>query len=151
MLCISGFAPVEDITKTISTDLKLAGNLLFIIGETKVELGGSVYYDLLGELGSSVPKVEIKKARKIFGKMHQAIQNGLIVSAHDVSEGGLAVTVAEMCFGGDLGAHIDLEKVSDIDRASHILFSESQSRFVVEISPENEKDFVKIFQNSIFK
>ena len=147
VLCVSGFAPVADITKTVSTDLKQAGNLLFMVGETKAELGGSVYYDLAGELGASIPKVDIKRARKIFEKMHNAIKHNLVASVHDVSEGGLGVTIAEMCFGGDLGARIDLGKASDLNRADQILFSESQSRFVVEVSPENEKKLLKIFKN----
>jgi len=145
VLCVSGFAPVEDITKTISTDLKHAGNSLYIVGETKVELGGSVYYDLAGELGASVPKVDIKKAREIFEKLNQAIQKGLIESSHDVSEGGLGVTLAEMCFGGGMGAKIDISKAADLDRADKILFSESQSRFVVEVSSEKEGELEKVF------
>ena len=152
VLCVSGFAPVSDITKTISTDLKTSGNILYLIGETKAELGGSAYYDLSGQLGKSVPKVDIKKAREIFEALHKAMKKDIIRSAHDVSEGGLGITVAEMCFGGNLGATIDLSSVSDLQRADQILFSESQSRFVVEVSPDHEKKIQNIFKGlPIFK
>lgn len=145
VLCISGFAPVKEIEKTVSSDFKQAGSSIFIIGETKAELGGSVYYDLQGQLGASVPKVDIIRARKIFKTMHKTIQNGLLRSSHDISEGGIGVTIAEMCFGGDMGAKIELEKVSDLDRADHILFSESNTRFVVEVAPEDEGKILELF------
>jgi phosphoribosylformylglycinamidine synthase len=151
-LCISGFAPVKNIYKTISAGLKKEGNILFIIGETKKELGGSTYYAKYKKLGNSVPKHNPKKALKIFKKIHRAIKNGYIISAHDCSEGGLAVAIAEMCFAG-LGAEIDLSKVPTTGinkRADYILFSESNSRFVVEVKKDKVKQFIKLMHGTIF-
>lgn len=148
VLCISAFAPIADIKIVIGSDLKSAGNLLYIIGETKAELGGSEYYHLHGQLGSSVPKVKINQAYQIFTKLHQAITKGLIASCHDCSDGGLAVTVAEMCFGGNLGAEIDLSNIpchpSNM-RSDFILFSQSNTRFIVEVEPKNEAKLLKLF------
>ncbi|PIS04878.1 MAG: phosphoribosylformylglycinamidine synthase subunit PurL [Candidatus Buchananbacteria bacterium CG10_big_fil_rev_8_21_14_0_10_42_9] len=146
-LCVSGFAPLEDISKTISAGLKQAGNWLFIVGETKAELGGSVYYDLHTELGASVPHVDIQQARVIFEKMHSAITQDIIQSAHDLSEGGLAVALAEMCFGGNKGAAVTIDNISELDRADKILFSESNTRFVIEVAPKNEDKLTALFKD----
>ena len=92
-------------------DLKAPGNLLYIIGETFNELGGSEYYKLKGYLGASVPKVKGAKAKRTFKAVTKAIDEGLVKSCHDLSEGGLAVAAAEMAFAGGYGLEIDLCKV----------------------------------------
>lgn len=152
-LCISAFAPVKDISKTISAGLKQKNNPLFIIGETKKELGGSAYYAKYKKLGKSVSKHNPAKAIKLFKLLHKAIQKGYVISAHDCSEGGLAVTIAEMCFAG-FGAEIDLAKVPtaghNIKRADYILFSESNSRFVVEVKKDKVKYFKKLMGNTAY-
>ena len=92
-------------------DLKAPDNLLYIIGETFNELGGSEYYKLKGYLGASVPKVKGAKAKRTFKAVTKAIDSGLIKSCHDLSEGGLAVAAAEMAFAGGYGLELDLGKV----------------------------------------
>ncbi len=150
VLCISAFAPLADIRCIVGSDLKQAGNNIYVIGETKAELGGGEYYVLSGKLGKSVPTVAIKRAYQIFLRLHKAIKRGLIASSHDCSDGGIAVTLAEMAFGGNLGARIDLEQIPASPkelRADTLLFSESNSRFLVEVEPMHEKEFLSLFRD----
>jgi len=139
-LLISAISIVDDVNKCVTMDAKKAYNLLFIVGETKNELGGSHYYKILGQLGANVPKVDLETAPKIAERIATAITQGLIVSCHDCSEGGLAVALAEMAFAGGLGIEADLRglpKSDDCSRTDVQLFSESNSRYIVEIEPDN--------------
>jgi len=134
-------------------DAKRATDLLFVVGETKNELGGSHYYKINGQLGANVPKVELETASTIAKKISAAIAQGLIVSCHDCSEGGLAVALAEMAFAGGLGIEADLRglpKSKDCSRTDTQLFSESNSRYVVEVEPENYDAFAKLMLNLPF-
>ncbi len=151
-LLISAVGVIPDVRKAVTLDFKTEGSYIYIVGETKPELGGSHYYKLLGYLGSSVPKVEPEKAKIGFQAITEAIDLGLIKACHDLSEGGLGVALAEMCFSGNLGAEIDLSKVptSTKMREDYILFSESNSRFLVEVSPEKAEEFEKVMKGSIF-
>ncbi len=97
----------------------------------------------LKEIGANVPKVRKEDAFRIYQKMAKANENKLIESSHDISDGGLAVAIAECCFGNQLGAKI---KINNIDFSKNaVLFSESHSRFVVSVCPENQKPFEEIF------
>ena len=145
-ILISAVGIMEDVGKAVTMDLKEAGNLIYVVGVTKDELGGSVYYDTMGALGSRVPRVDFAAAKKTFDALYQAVQKGLVRSVHDCSEGGLAVAVAEMALSGGLGAEVDLTKViyeGEDKQDYRIVFSESHSRFVVEVTPEDQKDFEK--------
>ncbi len=139
-LLISGLGIIPDVRGAISMDLKEAGNSLFIVGVTRNELGGSHYYKLKGFLGKNVPKVNAREAKKSFDALTKAIDSGCVRSCHDLSEGGLAVAASEMAFSGGLGAEIDLEKMPIIGglKTGALLFSESQSRFLVEVSDHQE-------------
>ncbi|MCD4830932.1 MAG: phosphoribosylformylglycinamidine synthase subunit PurL [Anaerohalosphaeraceae bacterium] len=146
-LLISAMSIVDDVNKCVTMDLKNSGNLLFVVGLTKNELGGSHYYKVNGSLGASVPMVDIKVAAKTAEKMHKAITGGLVASCHDCSEGGLAIALAEMAFAGGLGIEADLRGVikdDDCSRAEVVLFSESNSRYIVEVKPENYDAFVRL-------
>ncbi len=134
-------------------DIKRLANLLFIVGETKNELGGSHYYKIHGALGANVPTVDLQIAPRIAKKISEAIKNGLIESCHDCSEGGLAVALAEMAFAGGFGITADLRglpKSDDCLRTDTQLFSESTSRYIVEIEPDKFNDFAKIMLNLPF-
>jgi phosphoribosylformylglycinamidine synthase II len=142
-LLITAVGIIPNIQSTISMELKAPGNLLYIIGETFNELGGSEYYKLKGYLGANVPKVKGAKAKRNFRAVTDAIDEGLVKSCHDLSEGGLAVAAAEMAFASGYGLEIDLNKVptKDITRNDFILFSESNSRFLIEVAEADKKDF----------
>ncbi len=143
-LLISAMGQVEDVSSCVTMDLKSAGNLLYVIGETKDELGGS-HFSLVHELvGGAVPTVDAQRAKQTFAALHGAIQSGAVRSCHDLSEGGLAVAVAEMAFAGEVGAEVDLSAlpVADAGLTPVVrLFSESNTRFVCEVVPEQAPAF----------
>jgi phosphoribosylformylglycinamidine synthase len=142
-LLITAIGIVPNIQFTTSMDLKAPGNLLYVVGETFNELGGSEYYKLKGYLGANVPKVKGAKAKRTFKAVTKAIDLGLIKTCHDLSEGGLAVAAAEMAFAGGYGLELDLGKVPGkaLERSDFVLFSESNSRFLVEVSEKDRQEF----------
>jgi phosphoribosylformylglycinamidine synthase len=152
-LLISAIAVAEDVNKLLSMDAKEPGNLIYIAGITKNELGASHYLMLKGLVGNSVPQVEPKRAKILMEKLSRASEKGLIRAMHDCSEGGLAVAAAEMAFSGGLGMEIDLNNVpfeDDGRRDDVILFSESNSRFMVEVPKKNKAAFEAVIRGSAF-
>lgn len=152
-LLISAMAIIDDVNNCVTMDAKEPGNLLFIVGETKNELGGSHYYKIHNELGANVPKLDLAKAPKIAKRISEAIAGELVISCHDCSEGGLAVALAEIGFAGGLGIEADLRglpKSSDCARTDAQLFSESNSRYILEVEPDNFDAFAKLMLNLPF-
>jgi phosphoribosylformylglycinamidine synthase len=148
-LLISALSVVEDVTRTVSMDAKEPGNLIYILGLTKPELGGSHYYHIHGYIGNNVPRVDTRWAKKTMEALSKASGKGLVRACHDCSEGGLAVAAAEMAFSGGLGMELSLKDVpyeGDTERDDVLLFSESNSRFVVEVRPQDTGAFKKIFK-----
>ncbi|MDO4588077.1 MAG: phosphoribosylformylglycinamidine synthase subunit PurS [Planctomycetia bacterium] len=162
-LLISAMGQMPDVSRAVSMDLKKAGNAIYLIGETKNELGGSHFSLVRNLMGGQVPTVDIEVARRTFYAVYQTIQKGLVRSVHDLSEGGLAVSAAEMAFAGNLGAEIWLEhlpsplKPGDAEHLSRVpgveenefddfvrLFSESNSRFLIEVPIEKSCEFESI-------
>ncbi len=146
-LLISAIGVIEDARKCLTMDLKKSGNLLAMIGETKEEMGGSHFNLLKGLTNGFVPQVHPKISYKCMKQIHAASQKGLLRSCHDLSEGGLAVGLAEMAFAGGLGASV---KVSDSLPAVVQLFSESSGRWVIELEPSKLGQIKKIFAGSPF-
>ncbi len=143
-LLISAIAVVPDANQVISMELKTPGNLLYVAGNTYAELAGSEYCALLGAGGRKVPEVRFEEARATMHRLAGAIGGGLVVSCHDMSEGGLAVAMAEMAFAGGLGASVNLSALplgEAISRDDIVLFSESNSRFVVEVPVAQARRF----------
>ena len=141
MLLISAMGQVSDVRRCVSMDLKEPGNLLFLIGATTADLGGSHYHLVTGQTGGKVPSVDLQQAPEIFARMHEAIMVGLVRSCHDLSEGGLAVAAAEMAFAGGIGA--DLGNLGGLpDEVS--LFAEAPTRFLVEVRPQLAEQFRNI-------
>ncbi len=143
-LLISAIAVIDDVTRVVSMDLKEPGNLLYVVGLTRRELGGSHYWASKGFIGSCVPQVDAPVAKRTFDTLSQATGQRLVRSCHDLSEGGLAVAAAEMAFAGGLGATLSLEPVprtDDVTRDDEVLFSESNSRFLVEVKPADGEKF----------
>ena len=152
-LLISAISIITDIRKVVTADVKRPGNLLYILGKTKNELGGSQLYKLENYIGNKVPTVNPEKSRILMLKLNEAINLGLIESCHDCSDGGLGVALAEMSFSGGYGLEVYLNKVlTDHDVSNKyadivILFSETNSRFIVEVEPENRLEFERLFKN----
>jgi phosphoribosylformylglycinamidine synthase len=143
-LLISAIGLVHDVDECVTMDLKEAGNLLYLVGETRDELGGSHFTLVQGLVGGQVPTVDLERAPKVFSAVHAAIRGGLVRSCHDLSEGGLAAAVAEMAFAGGLGARIGLDAVPATDAAMNSvtrLFSESNTRFLCEVAAEKAAEF----------
>ncbi len=145
-LLISAMGVIDDISKAVSMDCKQVGNLIYIVGITYSELGGSHYYATHGYMGNSVPKVNPEKGKTLMNALSAAVNKGLVKACHDLSEGGIGVAAAEMAFAGGLGMTINLKNVplgKSIERDDYILFSESNTRFLVEIAPKDKQAFEK--------
>jgi phosphoribosylformylglycinamidine synthase len=125
-----GVGRVADIRKAVSTPLKRSGDLLFRVGETRPEFGGSALYDLLGRSGGAVPRSDGRELARKASLLRSAVTRGLVAACHDLSEGGLAAAAAEMAMGGGLGADLRLDPALRSDVA---LFSESCGRWLVEV------------------
>lgn len=152
-LLISAIGIVDDVNRCVTMDVKQPGNLIFIVGLTKNELGGSHYYQINGEVGANVPQTDIHLASNTAKRLYQAIGLGLIRSCHDCSEGGLAAALAEMAFAGGCGIEVDLRGVpvsNDCFRNDTSLFSESNSRYLVEVEPQKYDLFGKLMLNIPF-
>lgn len=152
-LLISAMGQVDDVRKCVTMDLKQAGNALYIVGLTSDELGGSHFAFVENLTGGQVPRVNTDRAKRTFAAMHRAIQAGCIRACHDLSEGGLAVAVAEMAFAGGLGASVSLADVpSDVDGVTDaaVLFSESNSRFLCEVPVDKKAAFEQLLNGLHF-
>ena len=145
-LLISALGQIDDVSRAVSMDLKESGNLLYLVGETKDELGGSHFCKVHDLTGGRVPKVDAKTAKATFAAMHRAISAGRVRACHDLSEGGLAAAAAEMALAGGLGAKIDLAQVpsrlpGEQSLDAVLLFAESNTRFLCEVPPESAGGF----------
>ena len=148
-LLISAISVMADVNRAISMDFKQAGDLIYLVGTTWNELGGSEYFRIHGFVGNSVPRVNPHQGKELMDRLSAATGKGLVRACHDCSEGGIGVAVAEMAFAGGLGATIDLKPVplgEPIDRDDFILFSESNSRFLVEVAPASKDKFEEVMK-----
>ncbi|MCB9139317.1 MAG: phosphoribosylformylglycinamidine synthase subunit PurL [Caldilineaceae bacterium] len=173
-LLISAIAIAPEMSKVVTSDLKTPGNRLYLLGETRAELGGSLLFAHLGLEGGIAPAMPADPLTR-YRALHGAIRGGLVQSCHDLSEGGLGVALAEMCIGGRLGAEIEIERLKiedwihklspwhkeDADNGSLpsnlqssifnllSLFSESNGRLLVEVAPEDGDAFEERFGDDV--
>ncbi len=151
-LLISAMGQVADVRKCVSMDLKETGNSLYLIGSTHREFGGSHFFQVRRLCGGLVPKVRAAEAKAIFIAVHQAIHAGTVRACHDLSEGGLAVALAEMAFAGELGITIDLAAcLPNGMNATEFLFSESNSRFIIEVAQDRQSEFERLMHGVPFQ
>jgi phosphoribosylformylglycinamidine synthase len=148
-LLISAISRIPDVRKAVTMDFKEAGDVIVVLGTTRAELAGSEYFSHLGLKGNMAPMVDGKQALRTYRAVERAMKAGLIRSAHDMSDGGLAVALAESAFAGGLGAEVDLKAVpqAGVFRDDFMLFSESQSRFVVTVREEDMERVKTIFRS----
>ncbi len=154
-MLISAISVIQDVRKCLTMDAKQSGNLVYLLGDTHNELGGSQYFALDDRLGNDVPKVDFLKAKVLMLSLSKAMGQGLVRSCHDLSDGGLAVAAAEMAFAGGLGMEMSLvagrwSLVKKDLRDDIVLFSESNSRFLVEVEPQKAKAFEKVMLGTSF-
>ena len=138
---------IADVRQAVSMDVKRPGDLVYLLGETRDECGGSEYYAELGFLGSNVPKVDAATAFARYRALNAAQRQGLIRSCHDLSDGGLGVALAEKAFAGGYGLRVELDRMATAGelRADTLLFSESPSRLLVTVRPEERERFERLF------
>ncbi len=139
-MLFTAVAVLEDVNRVVSMDVKNPGDAVYLLGQTKDEMGGSEYLALRGQLGVNVPTVDTVQARTLYEKLSTAIAGGLVASCHDCSDGGLGPALAESAFAGGFGMNLD---ISDLGMESNVvaLFSESQSRFVVTVPSDKASAF----------
>ncbi|WP_120191213.1 phosphoribosylformylglycinamidine synthase subunit PurL [Ammoniphilus oxalaticus] len=126
---------IQDIDHITTQSFKAEGDTILLLGETKAEIGGSEYQKLrIGRIEGRPPQIDLDLENKTQQVTLAAIRAGLVQSAHDCSEGGLAVAIAESCISGGMGAEVNLD--TDL-RADLALFSESQSRIILSVKAEH--------------
>jgi phosphoribosylformylglycinamidine (FGAM) synthase-like enzyme len=139
------------IEKTIHIPQKISnGDYLIVVGDSKDELGGSEFFEYIHKfVGGKCPVVNFENSKKHMDSVLNAIDNGLVKSAHDCSKGGLAVAVSELCMTNQIGCKVSLEKVPNeklpVDR---ILFSESHSRYLLTIEKKNLKAIENLLKDN---
>ena len=137
---------VEDITRCVTMDAKVPGDLIYLLGETKNELGASEYYAHFGCVGRHVPKVDPEAFMRCYKGLHRAICKGWVASCHGVYGGGLAVHLAMVSMGGELGLDVDLSKVpaNTVHEDHTLLYSETPGRFIVTVAPKDGPAFESV-------
>jgi phosphoribosylformylglycinamidine synthase len=146
-LLFSVIARMPDVRRAITMDVKQPGDLVFILGETRAELGASEYYAMHGAIGNRVPQVDAKRARALYEALANAVEQGLVTACHDCSDGGFGVAAAEMAFAGGYGMQLDLRAMpceAGIDRDDTLLYAETASRFVVTVPPPHREAFLQV-------
>jgi len=128
------------VKKAVSLDAKIAGDLVYVIGATREELGGSEYFMHLGSVGNAVPVLDAVVAKERYVRLAGAIAHGLVASAFPVGRGGLGIALAKVAIAGRLGMDLTVPLPEGM-RPDYYLFSESLSRFVVTIAPDHKRAF----------
>jgi phosphoribosylformylglycinamidine synthase len=148
----SAISKMDDISKSVTLDAKFAGDYVYVIGNTANELGGSEYYAMFDAVGNNVPKVNADYAKKVYNAVSAVTDAELANSLHTPAIGGLGVAFAKVAMGGRLGLDIDLDKVplSEECSATQVLFSESNTRFVMAVSPEKAAEVEKLLEGVPF-
>jgi len=154
-LLFSVIGKIDDARKAVTMDVKRPGDIVYLLGKTGNELGGSEYLALTGRIGKHVPVVDPAKAYRRYLAYHQAVNARLVASCHDLSDGGLAVAAAESAFAGGCGMNIDLAKVlwkgdQSAKSDATLLFSESASRHLVTVHPEQQAAFETVMSGNCF-
>lgn len=150
-LLMSVMGKIDSVSKAVTMDFKKAGSNIYVLGKTRNELGGSEFYKLFKGVGDKPPQVYPEETVPLYKAVTAAIEEGIIESAHDISEGGIAVALAECALANGVGCEIDLGVIQkDTDERSALLFSESAGRFIVSVAPENCERFEEILNSVNF-
>jgi phosphoribosylformylglycinamidine synthase len=144
----TGTSIVDDVRRCSTMDAKMAGDLVYVLGLTRNELGGSEYYDLYGYTGLHVPHVRIDEALPLYRALAEATHAELVASIRGIYRGGLGVHLALVAMAGGLGLEVDLNRlpVEGVERDDTLLYSESPGRFIVTVAPQDRSAFEKLFQ-----
>jgi len=140
---VSCLGRIQDVNKIIPMHFQKSDSIILMVGERKDELGGSVYYSLYNELGINLPRPDLKEVKNQIFALNNCIEKQLVLSCHDIADGGIASAVAEMTFGNEIGC--DIKIINDL-RTDKTLFSETGG-FVLELSINNIEAAQSIFSN----
>lgn len=148
-IVITALGIVPEISRCVTSNFKMSGNSIYLAGETKEEMGGSEYFRFREMHGGDVPKLDPSAAASLYRIMNRVTDQTYLRACHDISQGGMAVALAEMCFANSLGADISLPMGSETSEVAQ-LYSESNSRFLVEIQEGDEEKFEKMMRGFPF-
>ena len=140
---VSCLGRIKDVNKTVPAHFQNSNSVILMVGVRKDELGGSVYYSLFNELGSNLPKPDLEEVKHQIFALTDCIDDGLVLSCHDIADGGVASALAEMTFGNSIGCNVKIESDLSPDK---ILFSETGG-FILEILPKNINALKSVFSN----
>ena len=145
-------AVIEDIRKCVTMDAKFPGDLIYVLGVTRNELGGSEYYEHFGYVGLNVPRVKVEEVIPLYRALNLAIREELLASVHGIYRGGLGVHLALIAMAGEVGLEVDLGQVPVEGELTNdrILYSESPGRFIVTVAPEKRQKFEKVLDGYPF-
>jgi len=129
VLCISVFGRIPSVKQTVTSDIKKEGSILCLVGKLDDNLGGSIYFDISGQIGNMGPRIDLEILPNVLKGVYRAIKGSEVLACHDISEGGVITTMAEMCFGGNCGVEISLDKC----RPDRFLFNETAGCFLMEV------------------
>jgi len=154
-LLISSLGVIQDVMQVVSLDAKVPGDLVYLLGTTHDELGGSEYFAMRGEqergkpyIGNSVPIVNTSQNMQVYRVIENAISQSLLASSQSVHRGGLAVALAKTAIGGMHGMSISLQELlKEVENDDIALFSESAGRIIVTINPERRDTFERLCTN----
>jgi phosphoribosylformylglycinamidine (FGAM) synthase-like enzyme len=152
-ILITAMAKVHDVSKTVSSDFQKMGDSVFLLGRSLRDMGGSELedcYELPEQVSQKAPPVNGEENLRLYRTLHKSIQAGLVRSAHDCSEGGMLVSLAESCIGGMVGVTCELETMEKELKEfggtlAEFFYNESPGRFIVSVAPEKEEEFRKLF------
>jgi phosphoribosylformylglycinamidine synthase len=147
-LLFTASSVVPDVQRCVTMDAKFPGDHVYVLGETRNELGAGELYHMLGFVGLHVPRVDAQAFWPYYVALHTAIRRELIASCHGVCRGGMATHLAMVAMGGELGMEIDLSAVPSAPglTATQVLYSESCGRFIVTVAPDKCGAFEQLFQ-----
>jgi phosphoribosylformylglycinamidine (FGAM) synthase-like enzyme len=149
---IFGVGLVDDIRTCVTSDFKSECNHVYLIGKkTEKELGGSEYYRLMKVEGGTVPRTDPAVLQQAMHGLLACMKKGYVATCHDVSEGGIGVCLAEMAIGGDVGAAVDVSPLTDTLRVDLAVFSESNTRWIVEVKKDKQDEFEKLLKKEHIK
>lgn len=150
-LLITVIGKIDDVRNAISSEFKNEGDVVYVLGTTHEEMGGSEYFKLFGGIGNNNPKIDTAKIAPLYRAFSNACEMKLVKSAHDISDGGLGVALAECSFPAGLGVELDISKIpATTQNEFALIFSESGGRFVVSVAERDAEKFEKVMHGTPF-
>jgi phosphoribosylformylglycinamidine synthase len=150
-LLVTVVGKINNIERAVSSEFKRPGDVIYVFGTTRDEMGGSEYYRLFNGIGNNPPKLDPDEHVAVYKHISDAMEEGLIASAHDISDGGIAVAFAECAIGSGIGAELDIGKLKAATTNEHaLLFSETPGRLIISVKAENVSKFEHVVKHAVY-